>query len=382
MIKDDSDGKKLIFFVVPSMQGGGAERVANILMTHIDRDRFCIKLILFNKTGEYLGDIPDDIETVDLQKKGRWDFLLLIFKLRKLLRQDNPHAVISFIHYANIITVFANKLAHGKSKTIICEHNYFKEYIKNQRFSLIKRYLIRVAYNMADKVISISNKMTDGLNSFLKIPRHKIETIYNPIDIDYIVSRSTEDIDHPLFKDTDDKLHTICGMGRLTEQKRFDVLINAVALLKGKLPLRLIIIGQGPLLNDLKVLARNLSIDDHVHFIGFQINPFAWLRKADLFVLSSDYEGFPMVLLEAMACKVPVVSTDCPSGPSEIIINGNTGILVPAGNEVAISQAIDEILSNHSLADGFRERGYESIMKFSAQNITEQYEKVILCYKN
>jgi glycosyltransferase involved in cell wall biosynthesis len=206
------------------------------------------------------------------------------------------------------------------------------------------------------------------------LPPEKIKNIYNPHDIDKIQELSKEQINHPWL--VDKKYPVIINVGRLTYQKGQNILLKAFKIVSEKIESRLIILGEGPLFKQLKDLAKELGIENKVDFVGFQKNPFAFIANSDVFVLSSRWEGFPNVLIEAMACGVPVISTDCPSGTNEIIEDGVNGLLVPIEVD-KLAESLLWILTNIEFSKRIAKMGQENVRKFDKFKIFEDYLRVI-----
>lgn len=369
--------KEKVCFVLPSMAGGGAERVANILLKHLDRNRFDLKLVLFKKSGCALGDIPADIEIVDLRKKGRLSFFPLILRLRDLIIKERPDVLLSSLEYANIVAVLANIAAGKRCRVIVSEHNYHRQYLPHTRLKAIKSPLMSFAYRRADKIIAVSGGIKRILAEDFVIPGDKIKIIYNPFDISGITALSEEKVSHPFFSKKGDSIVLIFA-GRLTRQKNPELLIRAFAETRKDLPAYLIVLGEGELESGLRLLARELGVGRFIDFVGFRKNPFSWIRSADIFVLPSSWEGFGNVIVEAMACGTPVISTDCPSGPNEIIKNGVNGLLVRPDDAPALKEAMLKLARDKRLRDNLREKALEDTRQFDAAVIVPHYERLIL----
>jgi len=367
--------KKKILFVIPSLSGGGAERVVVNLINFLDEEKYEKWLVLFESKLDYKEKITSSVKIISLKKKTRWDFLKLIWRLKSVIRNFKPNVVISFLFYANIITVLAKILSFSKRfKVIICEHNYAPIYLPKSRFAVIKKILLKFTYSRADLIIAVSDSIKKALVTVFHIPEFKIKRIYNPFYLEEIERLSREDIKLDVFHE---KNKILISIGRLTYQKRFDRLLRVFAEIRKKMDnVYLIILGKGELKKELQSLAEELNIDKFVYFVGFQKNPYAWLSKADVFVLTSDYEGLPNVIIEAMACGVPVVSTDCLSGPNEIITNGKNGILVPPQDEKALAEAILKVLQDDNLKSKLIEEGRKRAQDFDIHKILPQYEKL------
>ena len=367
--------KKKITFIIPSLVSGGAERVLIHLINHLNNEKYSICLVLFEDILDYKEDLRFSGEIVCLDKKSRWDFFKLIFKLRKTLRTYQPDVVLSFLYYTNIVTVMASLFLKRKFKLILCERNYPPEYLPKIRLGYLKKWLMRFTYRKADKILTVSKSIARVLEEDFNIKSEKIKTIYNPVVLEEIKDKYQKEMKHPFFED--ERAQIIISVGRLVEQKRVDRLLRAFSLVRKKQDrVYLIILGEGELRKELENLSLELRVDKWTDFVGFQSNPYAWIRKADIFVLSSDFEGFPNVILEAMACGTPVVSTDCPSGPNEIIVNGKNGILVPTEDEKAMAEAILKLLTNDNLRKRFFEEGKKKAETLRIEKILPQYEEL------
>ena len=367
--------KRKLLFVIPSLVGDGAQRVLVDLINHLDRNKYDILLVIFDKIMDLQKDLHSSIKIVCLEKRSRWVFFKLILKLRGIIRDYKPVVVISHLHYTNLVTGLANMLLKRSSRLILCEHSYPRKYLPKDQLGYIKRWLMKITYRKADRIVTVSKSIKRVLEDDFNIKPKNIISIYNPIPLEAIRDKSQKEVEHTFFKDKNTQV--IISAGRLAEEKRLDNLLRAFAIVKTKQKdARLIILGKGYLRNELEVLSSNLNIDKCVDFVGYQSNPFAWISKADIFVLSSDYEGLPMVILETMACGTPIVSTNCPSGPREIITNGKNGILVPPGDEEALARAIFKLLKDEKLRKKFSEGGKKRAEDFRIEKIIPQYEEL------
>lgn len=360
-----------ILFVIPSLDGGGAEKVLSHILDYIDKSCYAISLALFGKRDR---DIPDVTELYDLKKKSRFSFFRLIYQLRKVIKELNPDTIVSMLHFTNIVTICASMFLPDKPQTIICEQNYHRAHIPKLRLGFLRKQLMRFAYRRADKIVAVSEKLKEALIADFNMNPNRVKVIYNAIPVDTIEKLSINVVSSDIFNKQGGKV--IIAVGRLTQQKRFDRLIKAFAAVREEKEAFLLILGQGELLEELKNLSRYLKVSEYVRFLGFKINPFAWISKADLFVLSSDYEGFPLVILEAMACGTPVISTDCPSGPGEIITNGKNGILCSSLNENELLEAMLALLGSKELRHKFSSEGRRRAEDFKIEDMVKQYESL------
>ncbi|MDB3936588.1 glycosyltransferase [bacterium] len=332
--------KKLSIFL-PSLMGGGAERVMVVLANEFIARGFSVDLVLVKVVGPYLADLHPAVQIIDLDAKR---LILSIGPLIKYIRTERPRVMLSALVSANIIAVISRALSRWQFKLVISERAVSSVALRNNPLFKAKLipFLMRMTYFRADKIIAVASGVEDDLVENFKLSRDKISVIYNPVVTSRLVELSREEVNHEWFDN--ENVPVIVSAGRLTSQKNFNLLIRSFALLLETQNARLVILGSGQLLNDLQQLAIDLKVIDKILFAGFVDNPFSWFRKASLFVLSSDYEGLPGALIQAMACGTPVVSTDCPSGPREILENGKWGRLVPVGDVSALSKAMRNTL--------------------------------------
>jgi glycosyltransferase involved in cell wall biosynthesis len=357
------NNRKIAFFI-PSLRGGGAERVFVTLANEITKRGFNADLVLAQKEGPYLRDVSSKVNIVDLKSKR---ILFCLFPLIKYLKGEKPLSLFSTIHHINIISALAGIISMPNTKIIIRTPNYFSLSASKKELFLAKFF-----YKRANKIIAISEGVKKDLASSLKLSPNKIITIYNPIDISSVLEKSKENSSHKWFKNKETK--ALLGVGRLTEQKDFSTLIQAFAIVKShNSSVKLIILGEGKERENLKNLIRELRLENDVDIPGFVNNPYSYMANSDIFVLSSKYEGFGNVLVEAMACGTPVVSTDCPSGPSEILNNGKYGKLVPVEDVNALAEAIEETLENPIEKEILQERA----KYFSVEKAVNEYLKLI-----
>ena len=232
------------------------------------------------------------------------------------------------------------------------------------------RILVRRLYPTADAIVCVSEGVRQGMQQMFDLPPDKLHCIYNPLDVDRIRRLMVEPVDHAWIAKPD--VPVIVAVGRLTEQKDYPTLLKAFALLTRERPARLVILGEGEEEARLTALANELNISECVAFLGFQKNPFAWFRACDLYVLSSRWEGLSCSLLEALACDARVVSTDCPSGPGEILEGGKWGRLVPVGDANALAQAMMQALDGQGPANPA-----SRAEAFRIEDVVDRYERVL-----
>jgi glycosyltransferase involved in cell wall biosynthesis len=373
-------GKIRVLFFISSLEGGGAERVMVEILNSLDRERIEPVLVLLcpYENSPYRESLHKDLTVIVLERTSD----TLFGKIRqsvqfiKTVREVNPHLLMSFLTHNNIMAIVAGILL--RIKTIVCEHSTLSEVIKTREgehiLGLPTSSVVKLLYRFAERVIAVSHGVRSDLVEKFSIPPHKVRVIYNPVDVDRIHELSNIPAEHPFLNGG---LPLVITVGRLIWQKGFETLIRAFQMVVQEMDARLLILGEGPERKSLEKLIQDIGVAGKVSLPGFQRNPYAFLSGADVFVLSSVYEGLPMVILEAMACGTPVIATDCKYGPREILQEGRCGLLVPAGEVYALSAGLSGLLGDKALREEFSRLGGERIKEFSAEKIIEQYEQVI-----
>jgi len=374
-------GKLKVLFFISSLEGGGAERVMVDLLRYINRKRIAPTLVLLDsyEGSPYKKSLPQDFKTVVLSRKtDRIDEKIKQFaKFLITIREQNPDIIISFLTHTNILAICASIIF--RIKVIACQHIHLSESIKVEKrkeklIGIPIKPLVKIFFRFADKIITVSEEMKIDLIREFSIPANKVRVIYNPIDMSEITNLSHIHPEHPFFNEGTPILLSI---SRFTKQKGLDTLIKAFNILVMKMDLRLIILGKGPQKEFLKKMLKDFSLTDKVSLEGFHNNPYGFLSKATIFILSSRYEGFPVVMLEALACRTPIISTDCKSGPREILKGGKYGLLVPVEDENALSDGIIRLLKDENLRKKLSKLGQERASDFSIEHIVEQYENIL-----
>lgn len=366
---------KKITLIHYNMVFGGVEKVLLNLLKNLDREKFQIKLILFEKEGELLNELPKDIEIFFLDKRDDVKKKNIIGKINKTIK--------NIIYYNKQL----KKILNDEEVLLILNIRYWMMNLsilnlKNKKMgwfhstinSDIQTNLIKLNYKLFKQYDIIYNVSKEGKDDFDKVlPNLKIKSkiLYNSFDVNKIVKKSFESLNENNY---------IITVGRLVNShKGFDVLINAVKKLRDEnIDIKLIIVGDGPDREILENQIKEKFLEKNVIIKGFDENPYKWMRKSDAFILSSNYEGLPTVLIEALACETPVVSTNCKCGPSEILNNGEYGILVPVGDSEALKEGIKKVLLNETLIKELKEKSLKRALDFSNEKIINQLEKQIL----
>lgn len=356
-----------IAFVLPDLGGGGAERVALSLISGMIAAGHEVDLVLCEAEGELLALLPDGVRTFDLESPRFRDAL---FPLAAYFRERRPDAVQASMWPLTSITVLANRLSGSSARLVLSEHVAISRECRSLNWGkrLLARLSIRLSYPMAHARVAVSEGVARDLARFGGIAREHISVIQNPVDIPDVISSIPEA--EQLWGETGPRILTI---GRLAPQKNQRLLLEALARC-GNPDARLMILGEGFLRDELQAAAQSLGISGRVIMPGFKIDPWPFYASADLFVLSSDHEGLPVVLIEALGARLPVISTDCPSGPAEILGGGAFGTLVPCGDAEALAQAIDAALDQSHCRRDESSRAAD----FSPERATDAYLGLLL----
>lgn len=327
-----------VCILLPNLNAGGAERVTLTLAQEFVKQGIQLDLVLGTATGDLLADVPDGVRIVDL---GTPRLRGMLGAFVRYLRARRPTAVLAVMQEMNCIAVVARKLSGIDCRLVLSEHTHASAHIKalpNRRGRWFMGSAIRYCYPRSDMIVAVSDGVANDLRQNIGLQALS-EVIHNPVDVDALTAKAALSIDHPWLSGAQE-MPVLISVGNFKLAKDFSTLIKAFALLHGQRHLRLIILGDGAERLQLEKLARNLGVEDDITFPGFVLNPWAWMARANLFVSSSRWEGFPMVLVEALALGLPVVATDCPSGPAEILDSGKYGRLVRTGDPAALAEAI------------------------------------------
>jgi glycosyltransferase involved in cell wall biosynthesis len=328
--------KKIALFL-PSLEGGGAERVMVNLARGFAAKGRKVDLVLVKAKGTYLDLVPENVRIIDL--KGR-RVITSLFRLAAYLRKEKPVSLLSAMDHANVIAILAKGIAGVNTRIVVSVHSTLSVEVEKAKSwrGKIMPWFINKTYPKADAIVAVSTGVAEDFNQETQLPLQAIKVIYNPVVTPELLQKKQEALNHPWFKKNQPPV--LLAVGRLCEQKDFTTLINAFAIIRKKSECRLIILGEGEQRKQLEALVDHLQLNDDIQMPGFVKNPYAYMVQADIFVLSSAWEGLVTVLIEALACGTPVVSTDCPSGSSEILEAGKYGRLVPVGDTQALAKAV------------------------------------------
>jgi len=331
-----SASRSRLALFLPKLAGGGAERVTLNLASGLLAETVEVDLVLASVDGPYVDDVPNGVRIVDL---GGRRTMAALPALARYLRRERPDGLLAAMNHANVVAAWAATVARYRGPVLLAEHNELAPGSKSA-WQRLFNIAMRVSYPRADGVVAVSHGVKRSLVANAGVAPDRIEVIYNPV-ID--AERLHRDRPRPEAL-PEDGPPVIVGVGRLTRQKNFANLVRAFARLRARRDARLLILGEGEDREALTQLVRRERLEDDVSLPGFVPNPYDYLAHADLFALSSDWEGLPTVVIEALALGTRVVSTDCPSGPREILADGRYGALVPTGDAAALGDAIAEAL--------------------------------------
>ena len=323
---------------LPNMAGGGAERVFALLAEGLAERGIDTEVVLVQAIGPHLAAVAAAVPVIDLHVSATRYSLL---PLARYLRRRRPDVMVTALGHANIIAVWARWLARVRTVVVITHHLS----LPPKRSSPGARWWAGLRsrfYPWADAIVAVSRDMAVELATGIGVPRDRIDVILNPVITPDLAAQADAPLEHPWFARGQPPV--LIGIGRLVRQKDFQTLIRAFALVRQQRPARLMILGEGEERPELEAVARELGVSDDVAMPGFVANPYPYLKGSTAFVLSSLYEGLPTVLIEALALGTPVVSTDCRSGPREILEDGGLGRLVPVGDANALADAINATL--------------------------------------
>lgn len=329
-----------VAFYMHNLAGGGAERVSLTLMHHLCERGFIVSLVLHSGGGELRDLVPEGVHVHVLNKtRTAQDLVPLI----RFLRRERVDLLLSNLHHDNIMALIAKALARVPTRVVVCQHAVLSE--ETTPVSSWKYRILPIAYRllrpMIGGIVAVSDWTADDFGRVCGIERNLITRIYNPVIDEKFGSKLYAGVNHPWFHEP---TPVFVSAGRLVKEKDQANLLRGFALHRQRRQARLFLMGTGSELESLRALAHNLGIERDVTFAGFVQNPLPYIRQAHCFVLTSRFEGFGVAIVEALACGTPVISTDCPGGPVEILDGGRYGRLVPVGDPDALASAMNEDL--------------------------------------
>ncbi|TAJ31587.1 glycosyltransferase [Bosea sp. (in: a-proteobacteria)] len=324
---------------LPDLGGGGAERLHINLAPSFVAAGYDVTFLLDRRRGELLNRLPEGCSVVALDAPRQ---LKAVVALARYLRTTPPDILVANMEHMNIMALAARAAARAKTRIVATQHNTVSEQAKRPSWQFrILRPLYRAFLRFSDAIVAVSAGVADDLARFAQLDRSRIEVVYNGVIEPNHAERAARKAVHPWFAEG---APVVVAAGRLTGQKDFQTLLRAIAQVDRAPPVKLLLLGEGPLRGELETLASSLGLAERVAMPGFEADILPSLRAARMLVLSSRFEGFGNVVAEALGCGTPVVSTDCPHGPAEILDHGRYGRLVPVGDSQAMARAIEQAL--------------------------------------
>jgi glycosyltransferase involved in cell wall biosynthesis len=354
--------KRKISIFLPNLDGGGAEKAMAILANSFLERGYNVDLIMANARGPFLEILRKGVVCVDLQSPSVFRSL---FKLAKYFRKSSPDVVLTALNYANVTAILARLISGKNFRLVINEqnNNFNRKKTINAGIKVLGlRVLVKVLYPFADVIVSVSKELSEEIKKDNFLNKPKVTVLYNPIIFSESKTYTEIKISEPY----------VISIGRLESQKNYSLLIRAFDLLQHKTQINLLILGEGSQRQFLEKLIQELRLDDKVFIPGFVLNPHEYLKKSKMLVLSSNYEGLPTVLIEALFMGIPVVSTNCKTGPNEILEGGKWGRLVEPGDVEGLCQAMLDTLNDQNPPD-VKKRAQD----FSLEKTVDAYLKVL-----
>ena len=363
-----------VCFVLPSLNGGGAERAAVQVLNGLPADKWDRSMFLFERTGPYLADLDPAISLVAAPSPSRGDRWQA---LRHFVKNTQPHVVVAFLSYAT--TLSATRAAQTGAKVVFNQQTPMTAFLGDADYEWRQGWrrtvftaTSRLTYSAADLVVATSNGVAEDLTKNFGVSPDSIQIVPNPVDLETVRARAGE----PAELGPPGDGPVIVAAGRLADAKNYPLLIDAVGVLRQSINARLFILGQGELEPMLRQHIAERGLADAVTLLGFHRNPWKFIARADVFALSSHYEGFGNVLIEAMAVGVPVVAT-ASAGTRDIVDDGVDGVLVESHTATALAAALRQVLENNERREGMARYARVAAERFAAPRVIARYDAVL-----
>ncbi len=379
-----------VVFSIGAMHGGGSERQLVSLLRKLDRQKFEPLLYLIYRTGPLLNEIPDDVAVTSFEQRfGKPcgpGFLMhrkRVADMRRFFAESGAHISYDRTFLMTLIAADAAQRAGVPNVSTIVTDPPVGFPLVAGRFQFLKKRILRRLYNQSDRVLANSKGAARSAEQFYGLRQNSVDVLYNGVDVDHVLQKAAQPITDKWWNEpaTEKLLLRIVTAGRLDEKKGFQLLIAAIAQLQNRAlncELRLAILGEGPGRERLQVQIQDAKLGDVIRLTGFQPNAPAWYRSADLFVLPSLLEGMPNVLLEAMASETPVLSTDCKSGPREILGDNEYGRLCEPGSVDSLAAGIQEFIDHAETRNRYTSLAKDRVTeRFSIQTATRGLEEIM-----
>lgn len=360
--------KKKILFVRPTLGYGGADRVTLNLLKGFDRDAYSCDLALMRAQGEFISDLPEDVKLLDLKARSLW---FMVGPLLKILRSSDYDVMYSTCGGASMPMMLATWIGRFSGTTVVSERNILFPPKKAKGKRKLMLFIKKLLYKKASWVTAVSEGVAKECKDILHTDPERTIVVHNPIINADLEKGKSESLSHEFFEKHE---KVILAVGRFEWQKDYDTLFEAFSILcKKREGLGLFILGKGPLEDYYRNKAKELGIADNICFGGFDKNPFKYMKACDIYVLSSRHEGMPGVLVQAMACGTACVATDCPTGPNELIRDGENGFLATVEDPESVANALGKLLDDPDLEKQFADKSPESVIRYREQPAVQSY---------
>lgn len=369
-----ADGSPLLSFFIPNLTVGGAEQVTVNIANGLAARGYDVELLLSEFEGELQSELTDRVAVVELppSETSLFGVAANLPALAAYLRRQEPAVLFSHLRHPSVVCLAVNKVLDIDTVVVPTHHSAYGTTVEQTPKDRIVQRLVPHFYPAADRIIAVSEGVADSLVDGTPVSEDDLSVLHNPVDVETVRERAREPVDHPWIEDDD--VEVVLFVGRIAQQKDLETWLRAFERVHERNPdARAVIAGQGPRREHLLSVAERRGLSDVVSIPGYVENPYRFMSQADAFLLSSRYEGLPTVLIEALACGCPIVATDCPSGPREILDGGRFGHLAPVGDADALADAVTETLDDPTPADVLRRRADD----FAPESVVDDYEQFI-----
>jgi glycosyltransferase involved in cell wall biosynthesis len=371
-----ADGRRKVCFVLPSLAGGGAERVAVQVLNALDQQRWDRSMYLFARSGPFLSDVSPSvgIESADSPSRlERWR------RLRRFVRRTRPDVIVAFLSYLSVLT--ASRAAGVGTRVVFDVETPVSAFLTDLDYRWARRWhrplfaaALRAGCARSDLIVAASQGVAEDLVASFGVRSRCVQVVPNPVDLAAVAAAAQAPLDEELCARW--KHPVIVAAGRLAVAKNYPLLIEAFALLRKRVPASLFILGTGGEQAALQQMIHTRGLADSVHLCGFQSNPWKYIARADVFALTSHYEGFGNVVVEAMACGVPVVATSSP-GTRDIVSSGADGLLVERHEPAAVAAALAQIIGDGDLRQRIVETARRKAERYRIESVALTYDRVL-----
>lgn len=367
----------LLSFFIPDLTVGGAEQVTVNIINGLSERGYNIELLVSKRKGNLQSRIGDGVSVVELSPSNTSVFGVAahVVSLARYLRRKQPAALFSHLAHVSVVCLAVHRITGTDTAVIPTHHKSYRITTNRSLKDRIVQGLVPYLYPSAIRIIAVSEGVADDIAEHTSLDRWDISVLHNPVHVDEVRERSRQSIEHEWLDD--ESIGVVLFVGRIEDQKNLKAWLRAFKRIHERNPdTRAIIVGKGSRHKSVSEFAERLGIDHIVSMPGYVENPYAYMRKASVFMLSSRFEGLPTVLIESLACGCPVVATDCPSGPREILADGKYGTLAPVGDIDGLVDGVIETLADPISEDLLEKRADD----FAPDSVLDDYERFLETY--